>query len=240
MIHVIATIEVVDGQRPAFLAEFHRVMPKVQAEEGHSMEDQDARLQEYADRRGWDLELIPAPARTGAKVSPELAGALDRLERGEVAGLMVTKLDRLTRSLRVAAGIIASAQEQGWNLVMLDLGGVSCDLSTPGGKALAHMVAVFAEFEREQIVERVRAGLAAAKRNGTKSGRPIGRPPVVSRDIVALIVEEYGAGNSFQAIANGLTEAGEPSPRGEARWQESTVRRIYNAEKAKRAQEVAA
>jgi DNA invertase Pin-like site-specific DNA recombinase len=90
------------------------------------------------------------------------------------------------------------------------------------------MLAVFAEFEREQIVERVRAGLATAKRNGTKSGRPIGRPRVVPPEIEALIADQYKAGNSFAAIAKALTQEGIPSPEGNTNWQTSTVRRIYN------------
>jgi DNA invertase Pin-like site-specific DNA recombinase len=213
--------------RPVYLG-LTRVSTRVQAEEGHSMEEQDARLREYADRRGWELELVPVPAVSGKRISPELAEALDRLARGGAAGIVVTKLDRLTRSVQVAASIIASAQEQGWNLVMLDLGGVSCDLATPGGKALAHMVATFAEFEREQIAERVKAGFAAAARNGTKSGKPIGRPVLVSPEIASLIVAEYKEGHSFAAIADGLTEAGELSPAGGRTWQASTVRRIFN------------
>jgi len=205
----------------------------VQAEEGHTMADQDTRLREYAERKGWDLEMIPVPAVSGKAMSSELALALDRLARGEAAGLMVTKLDRLTRSLQVAAGIIASAQAQGWNLVLLDLGGQAVDLGTASGRLMAYLIAAFAEFEREQIVERVRAGMAAAKRNGTKTGRPIGRPRVVDPDIAVWIVEEYNNGISFQAIADGLTEAGRPSPTGRPVWQESTVRRIYNRQEEK-------
>jgi DNA invertase Pin-like site-specific DNA recombinase len=165
-------------------------------------------------------------------MSPDLANVLDRLARGEAQGLIVTKLDRLTRSVQVAAGIIAAAQQQGWNLVMLDLGGVAVDLSTPGGKAMAHMVATFAQFEREMIVERVKAGMEAARHNGTKSGKPIGRPVEASPDIATLIVEEYNSGVTFQAIADALTKTGEPTPRGHKVWQASTVRRIYNRQTA--------
>ncbi len=51
------------------------------------------------------------------------------------------------------------------------------DTSTPAGKAMFQMLAVFAEFEREIIAERIHAGLARAREQGTKSGKPIGRPP---------------------------------------------------------------
>jgi DNA invertase Pin-like site-specific DNA recombinase len=52
------------------------------------------------------------------------------------------------------------------------------DTTTPGGKAMFQMMGVFAEFERSIIAERVRAGLARAKADGTKSGKPIGRPTI--------------------------------------------------------------
>ena len=50
------------------------------------------------------------------------------------------------------------------------------DFSTPAGRALAGMLSVFAAFERDLLRERVRSGLAHAKRHGTRSGKPIGRP----------------------------------------------------------------
>lgn len=204
-----------------------RVSTEEQAGNGHSLDAQEARLREEAERRNVELELIPVPARSGKALSPELCGALDRLARGEAQGLMVAKLDRLTRSVAIAADIIKAAQRQGWNLVMLDLG---VDLTTPGGKAMAHMLATFAEFERDQIVERTKAGLAAARANGTKSGRPIGRPRLASPEVTRRIRKEREAGQSFAAIAQALTEEGEPSPQGLPVWQASTVRRIYNAE----------
>jgi DNA invertase Pin-like site-specific DNA recombinase len=204
-----------------------RCSTKVQAEEGHTLAAQDTRLQEEAAQRGWRLELIPVPAVSGSKLSPELCLVLERLSLGEAAGLVVTKLDRLTRSVQIAAGIIKAADAQGWNLVMLDLG---LELSTPGGKAMAHMLATFAEFERDMIVARTRAGLNEAKRNGTKSGKPIGRPREVAQavaDQIYLLRDRDG--KTFAAIAEHLTEAGEPTPRGSQTWQPSTVRRIYNA-----------
>ena len=87
-----------------------RVSTEEQAEQGHSLDAQDARLHEEAARRGVDLELIPVPGRSGKAMSPELRTVLARLARQEAAGLMVTKLDRLTRRVSIASDVIAVAQ----------------------------------------------------------------------------------------------------------------------------------
>lgn len=211
--------------RPHYLG-LTRVSTEEQAENGHGLDAQDRTLTAEAERRGWDLEIIPVPGRTGSKMNPELRSALTRLARGEAQGLMVSKLDRLTRSVAIADDIIKAAERQGWNLVMLDLG---VDLSSPAGRMMARIVATFAEYERELISDRTKEGLAAARENGTKTGRPIGRPRLVSSEVARRIREEREAGQSFAAIAQALTEAGEPSPQGRPVWQASTVRRIYNA-----------
>jgi DNA invertase Pin-like site-specific DNA recombinase len=215
----------VSGARPRYLG-LTRVSTTDQAENGHSLDAQDATLKAEAVRRGWDLEIIPVPGRTGRKISPELRDTLDRLAAGEAQGLMVTKLDRLARSVGVVDDIIKAAQAQGWNLVVVALG---IDLANPYGRMVAQLFAVIAEFEREMIAERTREGLAAAKLNGTKTGRPIGRPRLVSLELVRLIARKRSEGNSFQAIADHLADAGHISPEGRPTWQASTVRRIFNS-----------
>jgi DNA invertase Pin-like site-specific DNA recombinase len=206
--------------RPRYLG-VARVSTDDQADNGHSLDAQDARLSEEADRRGWDVEIIRAPGRSGGKMSPELRGALDRLASGEAAGLMVAKLDRLTRSVSMADDIIKAAERQGWNLVVVDLG---VDLSTPQGRMMARLVATFAEYERDLISQRTKEGLAAARAKGAL----IGRPPLVDGTTVARILAERDKGASFAAIAQALTEEGHLSPEGRPVWQPSTVRRIAN------------
>jgi DNA invertase Pin-like site-specific DNA recombinase len=78
------------------------------------------------------------------------------------------------------------------------------DTSTPAGKALFQMMGVFAEFERAMIVERVKAGLARAKRTGTKSGRAIGRPRI-SNDRENEIRAMLRAGNGIRKTAAALS-----------------------------------
>jgi DNA invertase Pin-like site-specific DNA recombinase len=133
---------------------------------------------------------------------------------------VVAKLDRLSRSIVNAAHIIEAATEQGWSLVMLDLG---VDLTTAAGRMVAHNLMGFAQYERELISERTKAGLAAKKARGERLGRPrLAQPGVVRR-----IVLDRNTGLSYAQIAAALEAEGILSPQGHPKWQPSTVRRIY-------------
>jgi DNA invertase Pin-like site-specific DNA recombinase len=94
---------------------------------------------------------------------------LDAARRWEIDVVLVWRLDRWGRSV---ADLLATLQE----LEHLGVGFVSLtealDLTTPAGRAMAALLAVFAEFEREILRERVRAGLAHARQNGTRLRRP--------------------------------------------------------------------
>ena len=102
---------------------------------------------------------------------------------------------------------------------------LALDLSSPSGRAMANMLATFAEFERDMIGVRTREGLAAAKARGVR----IGRPRLAPASVVDRIVRDRDDGASFDAIARNLTSARVLSPAGRPTWQPSTVRRLYNA-----------
>lgn len=95
---------------------------------------------------------------------------LEAARRREIDGVLVWRLDRGGRSV---TDLLTTLQE----LDHLGVGFVSwneaLDLTTPAGRAMAALLAVFAAFEREILPERVRAGLAHARQNGKKLGRPI-------------------------------------------------------------------
>ena len=82
-------------------------------------------------------------------------------------------VDRLGRSLQDLIGFLYEIHAAGVDLYLHVQG---LDTATPAGKAMFQMLGVFAEFERSLIRERVMAGLARARKQGTKSGRPSGRP----------------------------------------------------------------
>ena len=114
--------------------------------------------------------------------------------------IAVAKLDRWGRSL---ADLVTSMQE----LTHLGVGFVSVsdgiDLTTPAGRALAGMLSVFAAFERDLIVERVRSGMSHARRHGTRSGKAIGRPATIAARVTEIRDLE-NKGLSMAAIARQL------------------------------------
>jgi DNA invertase Pin-like site-specific DNA recombinase len=95
---------------------------------------------------------------------------LEAARRREIEGVLVRRLDRWGRSVtdlaRHSPGVGASRSR----LVSLT---DALDLTTPAGRAMAGLLAVFAEFERESLRERVRADLAQARQNGQRLGRPL-------------------------------------------------------------------
>jgi DNA invertase Pin-like site-specific DNA recombinase len=136
--------------------------------------------------------------------------------------LVVTKLDRLTRSVADFEAILRRSERGGWNVIILDMGGHMLDTSTAMGKMHVQMLAVFAEFERASISERTRAGLAVVKANG----KQLGRPTTISDAARGRILELRDAGLSWQAIADRLDADGVPGANG-GRWTPITVRRQH-------------
>jgi DNA invertase Pin-like site-specific DNA recombinase len=98
---------------------------------------------------------------------PEWDKALDYARKGDV--LVVTKLDRIGRSVHHLVEVVQYLREHGIGLRVLQQ---AIDTTTPGGMLVFHVFAAVAEFERELIVERTRDGLAAARARGRKGGRP--------------------------------------------------------------------
>lgn len=199
---------------------YTRVSTEEQAGSRNGIEAQSETIRLEAARRGWSVEYFSDEAVSGKLVGPSLQEALQLLASGQASGLVVAKLDRLSRSIVNAANIIEAAQAQGWSLVILDLG---VDLTTAAGRMVAMNLVNFAQYERELISERTKAALAAKKRRGEH----IGRPRVANPAVVRRIVAERDAGSTYDAVAAALTAEGIFSPLGKPTWQPSTVRRIY-------------
>lgn len=97
---------------------------------------------------------------------PKLDKALEYLRAGDI--LVITKLDRLGRSVRNLIDLVGELDKRGVGLRVLHQG---IDTTTPGGRLFFHIVAAIAEFERDLISERTNDGLAAARARGRKGGR---------------------------------------------------------------------
>jgi len=127
-------------------------------------------MREYAARRGWTVAMQVKEVGSGSTQRQLREKLLEAARRREIDVVLVWRLDRWGRSV---TDLLATLQE----LEHLGVGFVSLtealDLTTPAGRAMAALLAVFAEFEREILSERVRAGLANARQNGKRLGRPI-------------------------------------------------------------------
>jgi DNA invertase Pin-like site-specific DNA recombinase len=112
-----------------------------------------------------DCEKVYSEKLSGAKMRPELEQALDFIREGD--SLVVTKLDRLARSLSDLCKISELIESKRANLVILDQ---QIDTSTPTGKLMFNMIGAIAEFERTLINERTKEGQQAAMEKGVKFG----------------------------------------------------------------------
>ncbi|EDW6064251.1 recombinase family protein [Salmonella enterica subsp. enterica serovar Oslo] len=143
-----------------------------------STNDQNTDLQRDALHRA-ECEQVFDDRMSGAKANrPGLKRALRRLQKGDT--LVVWKLDRLGRSVKNLVALISELHERGIHFQSLT---DSIDTSTPMGRFFFHVMSALAEMERELIVERTNAGLAAAR----AQGRVGGRPPALSLDEIAQI-----------------------------------------------------
>jgi DNA invertase Pin-like site-specific DNA recombinase len=132
-----------------------------------STTDQDLALQLDA-LKASGCERIYEEKASGAKEDrPELARALDHMRKGDV--LVVWKLDRLARSLKQLVLVLEDLGKRGVGFRCL---APAIDTTTPEGRLLYSITGAFAEFEREIIRQRTRAGLKAALARGRKGGRP--------------------------------------------------------------------
>jgi putative DNA-invertase from lambdoid prophage Rac len=126
-------------------------------------------MREYAARRGWIVAIHVREVGSGAAKREARERLLEAARRREIDVVLVWRLDRWGRSV---TDLLATLQE----LEHLGVGFVSLtealDLTTPVGRAMAGLLAIFAEFEREILRERTKAGLANARENGKRLGRP--------------------------------------------------------------------
>lgn len=206
-----------------------RVSTEEQRESGAGLEAQRSAIEAEAKRRGWALGEVYTDAGVSGKSLAgrvALAEALKVIESGGAGTLIVAKLDRLSRSLLDFAGLMKRAQDEGWNLVALDLG---IDLSTPAGEFLASVMASAAQWERRIIGQRTKDALAARRAAGVRLGRPGGVP----HSIVQRIARERKAGKSLASIANDLSEDGVATAQGGLRWYPSTVRAVLSSQAVK-------
>lgn len=153
-----------------------RVSTKQQLDDGNSIEDQKIQiLEKYP-----DAEIV-IEAYTGGEERPVFSELLEKVQRGDV--IVCTKLDRFCRSVRVGLGYIDTLLDKGVSIHILNMGLIE---DTSMGRLIYTVLLAFAEFEKNQIVERCQAGKEIAK---TRADFKDGRPKKFSKTQLAHAVE---------------------------------------------------
>ena len=187
-----------------------RVSTQEQGGSGAGLSAQRRAIEALCESRGWELDRFERDVMSGSTTRrrPGLARALESCAEGEADGLIVAKLDRLSRSLLDFSTLVERAQREGWALVSA---GEGFDLSTSHGRMVAGILATFAAFERDLISERTRAALAVKRSEGVR----LGRPPTLQPDVRERVVTLRSEGLSLQTIASVLNDEGVA---GRSRW----------------------
>ena len=153
-------------------------------------------MREYAVKRDWPIVTQIKEVGSGAAQRELRETLLASARRREIDVVLVWRLDRWGRSVADLVSTLHELQHLGVGFVSLT---EALDLTTPAGRAMAGLLAVFAEFEREILRERVRAGLDHARQQGKRLGRP---PSAVHQTVKARKL--YRQGLSKSAIARQL------------------------------------
>src|SRR5215208_1626535 len=153
-------------------------------------------MREYAVARGWTIVMQVKEIGSGASERELRQKLMEAARRCEIDILLVWRLDRWGRSLPDLVSTLEELNHLGVGFVSLT---EALDLTTPTGRAMAGMLSVFAAFEHEILRERVRAGIAHARQNGKRLGRP-----ATAAAKTTEIRKLYSAGISKAEIAQRL------------------------------------
>lgn len=210
-----------------------RVSTEEQAREGVSLDAQEAKLRQYCAL--YELELVAVIRDAGASAKtldrPGLRQALAALEAGEAEGILVAKLDRLTRSVRDLGDLVDGFFASKFSLLSV---ADQIDTRTAGGRLVLNILASVSQWEREAIGERT----SAALRHKISRGEHVGAPGLGARveagnlvadqdeaETVARIHDLAAEGRTLRAIASVLDQEGRRTKRG-GKWAAETVRKV--------------
>ena len=167
--------------------------------EEQNLDMQERAIQKYADDKKLEMVLYLEKVSSRKNDRTELANAIKAAAPGDL--FVVYKLDRLARSTKELYELTDQLKEKQVDFVSIN---DAFDTSTPTGKAMFGMLAVFAEFERDIIQQRTKAGLDAARKRGRVGGRPAINEKVKKRVRTLFdsgeraddIAKEYGIGRA--------------------------------------------
>ena len=225
---------------PTRVVGYVRVSTEQQASEGVSLDAQRTKLSAYA--TALDLELVAVFEDAGLSAKslqrPGLAAALALLDAGGADGIVVTKLDRLTRSVRDLGDLVDRYFSDRFSLLSVN---DAIDTRTAAGRLVLHVLAAVSQWEREATAERTRDALGQLRARGLRlGGEALGWRRSEARDegghrtlerlidetsTIDRIVELDANGCSLREIADTLQLEGRATKRG-GRWHPMTIQRV--------------
>jgi putative DNA-invertase from lambdoid prophage Rac len=147
-------------------------------------------MREYAAKRNWIIVTQTKEVGSGASQREQRETLIAAARRREIDVVLVWRLDRWGRSVADLVSTLQELQHLGVGFVSLT---EALDLTTPAGRAMAGLLSVFAEFERDILRERVRAGLDHARQQGKRLGRP---PSAAFKAVEARKLHQQGISKS--------------------------------------------
>jgi site-specific DNA recombinase len=217
-----------------------RVSTMEQSRHGESIDTQKARIRRFLHDRDMELvDIISDDGKSGKSLKREgFQEVLRMLRAGEVDGLCVSRLDRMTRRVRHLLELVEDLFiKEGRHLISV---AEQIDTNTPVGRACLAIIAALAQLEREQIAERVHEVLQEKIRRGERAGAvpygfeldpadPTGKKLLPQPDEQAVIELQKtlrARGWSYKRIADELSRKGIPTKSGKSKWIHTAVRRI--------------
>lgn len=202
-----------------------RVSTEEQASHGVSLAAQEAKLRSYCELYDHELVEVIVDAGVSAKTlnRPGLQQALGMLRSDAAQGLLVLKLDRLTRSVRDLGELLDTYFQKSALISIQE----QCDTSSAAGRLVLNVMTSVAQWERETTSERTKTALAYKKTQGVV----LGRPALADTATIQRVVELRRAGQSLRQIAEALASEGCSTQRG-GTWAPNTVRKILLREGA--------
>lgn len=214
-------------EQPGGFIAYYRVSTDRQGQSGLGLEAQRAAVIRHIGDGNLLTEYTEVESGKKHLNRPQLLAALAECKRKK-ATLIIAKLDRLGRNVAFISALMDSGAEF-----------VCCD-NPHANRLMLHMLAAFAEHEREMISQRTKAALAAAKARGVKLGNPrwqesvskaaAARRRTPAETAAKTIREMRQQGLSLRAIAQRLNDAGMKTPSGKGNWYASGVRALLRME----------
>lgn len=201
-----------------------RVSTARQANEGVGLDTQETKCRQQAERLGLDVAEVFSDegisGKDGIENRPGLAALLERANKTPRAVVIVYSISRLARRQRLLWQLLDDRDGYG---LAVSSATEQFETTTPMGRAMLGMIAVFAQLEADMVSERTKDALAEVKAQGTR----LGAPDMLRRgaeSAIKLAQELYASGNySHRTLAEKLNRDGVPTASGKGKWWPKTV-----------------